>query len=46
MAQFEIRDITPDFGAEIVGFAPVELDPEACELLRRTFDEQRAVGVP
>jgi len=40
MAQFEIRDITPAFGAEIVGFEPVELDPEARDLLRRTFDER------
>jgi alpha-ketoglutarate-dependent taurine dioxygenase len=40
MSQFEIRDITPDFGAEIVGFEPVELDPEERDLLRRTFDER------
>ena len=40
MAQFEIRDIAPDFGAEIVGFEPVELDPEDRDLLRRTFDER------
>ena len=40
MAQFEIRDITPGFGAEVVGFEPVELDPKARDLLRRTFDER------
>jgi alpha-ketoglutarate-dependent taurine dioxygenase len=40
MVQFEIRDITPDFGAEIVGFEAVELEPETRDLLRRTFDER------
>ena len=40
MAQFEIRDIAPEFGAEIVGFEPAELDPEDRDLLRRTFDER------
>ena len=29
MAQFEIRDLTPAFGSEVVGFEPVELDAGA-----------------
>ena len=40
MAQFEIRDLTPAFGSEVVGFEPVELDAEARAVLRRAFDER------
>ena len=40
MAQFEIRDLTPAFGSEVVGFEPVELDADARAVLSRAFDER------
>jgi alpha-ketoglutarate-dependent taurine dioxygenase len=40
MAEFEIRDITPTFGSEVMGFEPVELDADARAVLRRAFDER------
>jgi alpha-ketoglutarate-dependent taurine dioxygenase len=40
MAQFEVRDLTPAFGSEVVGFEPVALDEEATAVLRRAFDER------
>jgi taurine dioxygenase len=40
MAQFEIRDITPAFGSEVVGFEPEELDADVCAVLRKAFDER------
>jgi len=40
MAQFEIRDLTPAFGAEVVGCEAVELDADARAVLRRAFDER------
>ncbi len=40
MAQFEVRDLTPTFGSEVVGFEPVELDADARAVLRRAFDER------
>jgi len=39
MAQLEVRDITPAFGAEITGFDPkAPLDDETRELLQHLFD--------
>jgi alpha-ketoglutarate-dependent taurine dioxygenase len=38
--QFELRDLTPTFGSEVVGFEPVELDADARAALRRAFDER------
>jgi len=40
MAQFEIRDLAPAFGSEVVGFEPVELDADSRAVLRRAFDER------
>ena len=40
MAQFEIRDLTPPFGSEVVGFDPAELDAaEVRNLLHPPFEE-------
>jgi alpha-ketoglutarate-dependent taurine dioxygenase len=39
MAKIEIRDVRPDFGAEIIGFDPnAPLDAETRKLLQDTFD--------
>jgi alpha-ketoglutarate-dependent taurine dioxygenase len=41
MAQLRVRDLTPDFGAEIEGLDPrAPLDDEQCRFLRRAFDER------
>jgi taurine dioxygenase len=41
MTKLEIRDLTPAYGAEVVGLDPaVELDDEDIALLRRAFDER------
>ena len=43
MAQFEIRDLTPAFGSEVVGFEPVELDSGGP---RRAASGLRRAGTP
>ena len=41
MAQLEVRDLSPDFGAEIFGFTPAALDdPEARQQLQDLFDKR------
>jgi len=40
MTQFELRDLSPAFGTEVVGFVPGELDEASAEVLRRAFDER------
>jgi alpha-ketoglutarate-dependent taurine dioxygenase len=41
MTQLHVRDLTPEFGAEIEGFDPhAPLDDEQCRALRRAFDER------
>jgi taurine dioxygenase len=40
MAQFEIRDIAPTFGSEVVGFQPDMLNAGARAVLRQAFDER------
>ena len=38
MAQLQLREITPAFGAEVVGFEPSELDAATATQLRDAFD--------
>jgi taurine dioxygenase len=41
VTQLEIKDLTPAYGAEVVGLDPSsELDEDACAFLRRAFDER------
>jgi len=41
MTKLEIRDLTPGYGAEVIGLDPsTELDDDDIELLRKTFDER------
>ena len=41
MAQLQVRDLTPEFGAEIEGLDPhAPLDDEQCRVLRRAFDDR------
>jgi alpha-ketoglutarate-dependent taurine dioxygenase len=41
MTKLEIRDLTPGYGAEVIGLDPsVELDDEDIALLRKAFDER------
>jgi len=41
MAELKVRDLSPEFGAEIEGLDPqVPLDDETCRQLRRLFDDR------
>jgi alpha-ketoglutarate-dependent taurine dioxygenase len=40
MAQFELRDLSPAFGSEVVGFVPAELDDEGAKVLRDASDDR------
>ena len=41
MAQLQVRDLTPEFGAEIEGIDPhAPLDDEQRRVLRRAFDDR------
>ena len=41
MAQLQVRDLTPEFGAEVEGIDPrAPLDDEQCRVLRRAFDDR------
>lgn len=40
MPQFELRDLSPAFGTEVVGFEPSALDDDGVKVLRDTFDER------
>jgi alpha-ketoglutarate-dependent taurine dioxygenase len=41
MARLRVRDLTPEFGAEIEGIdSHAPLDDEQCQVLRRAFDDR------
>jgi alpha-ketoglutarate-dependent taurine dioxygenase len=40
MAQLELRDLSPAFGSEVVGFVPADLDDAGVQVLRDAFDER------
>ena len=41
LSQLEVRDVTPDFGAELIGLEPKHpLDRDTCDVLRDVFDRR------
>jgi taurine dioxygenase len=43
MARFQVRKLTPAFGAEIEGLDPSRLDAEDCRSLRQVFDDRNVL---